>query len=188
MAVVLDRQTNLRTRIVLIAMTMVGLGAVAATVRSTFSVDVTSAGSVGDFFAGQAQTAQLFDTGSAVLNAPFPLRLLSLLLRPFFIDARGVLGLIASVENLLMAAMFVTFAAKFRLFKACFKQVLFFRYATIFAVLVLLLLAVVYYNVGLGLRQRTMAFPALLALFVAMRALLAQQQRTAEAPSERVAA
>jgi hypothetical protein len=41
---------------------------------------------------------------------------------------------------------------------------------------VILLLAVVYYNVGLGLRQRTMMLPTLLSMYVAMSAVLAQHK------------
>lgn len=175
-ALVFDKRNSLRIRVALAATAAVGLAVVAGTLRSTFSVDVTSAGSVSEFFANQAETAQLFDTGSAVLNASFPVRLGSLLLRPFFIDAKGALGLLASFENLLMAAMLITFVSKFELFRNCFRQLLFFRYATIFSAVVILLLALIYYNVGLGLRQRTMAFPTLLVMFVTMLALLAQRR------------
>ncbi|MEO6361149.1 MAG: hypothetical protein ABIO43_11350 [Sphingomicrobium sp.] len=177
-ALVLDKRNSMRVRVALIATVVFGLAAVAGTLRSTFSVDVTSAGSVSDFFATQAQTAQLFDTGSAVLNASFPVRLVSLLVRPFFLDAGSALGLLASFENLLVATMLITFVAKFKLFRDSFQRVLFFRYAAIFSAIVLLLLAMVYYNVGLGLRQRTMAFPTLLVMFVTMWALLAKMRPT----------
>ena len=63
-----------------------------------------------------------------------------------------------------------------------FKNVVFLRYATTFALLVMILLAVVYYNVGLGLRQRTMFLPGLLCLFVAARLMTQfRAQRPVEA-------
>jgi ABC-type polysaccharide transport system permease subunit len=62
-------------------------------------------------------------------------------------------------------------AIRYRETAALVRQVFFLRYALIFAVILAAMLAAVYYNVGLGLRQRTMYIPPLIALFVAITAV-----------------
>jgi predicted benzoate:H+ symporter BenE len=108
---------------------------------------------------------------TGVLNASFPVRLFSLLFRPLFLDASGTPALVASAENaifLLLVGTLVLHAGKvFRMARA----VTYVRYALAFALMVALLLTITYYNVGLGLRQKTMFVPAILVMFVTYRAL-----------------
>ena len=179
LALVIDRSIKTNIRLTLVALALVGLTIVAGTLRTTFAVDITSADSVGTFFTAQSEMAQQFTEGSAVLDASYPVRLISLLFRPFFLDVlgTGTLGLIASFENLMMAILFVTFAANGRNLYRLSRQVLYIRYALIFSIALIILLSLVYYNVGLGLRQRPMVFPALLSMFVTIRALIAQSRR-----------
>jgi hypothetical protein len=37
--------------------------------------------------------------GRTSVDAPFPIRVLSLLFRPFFFDANDILGIVVSIEN-----------------------------------------------------------------------------------------
>lgn len=175
-ALFLEHRSKLHVRVGLGAIVLAAVAAVAISVRTTFAVDVTSAESIGEFVSSQTEISKQFDTGTAVLNASFPVRLLSLLFRPFFLDAGGAMGIVASLENVLMIVVLVTFARNLALFRRTFSEVLFFRYATIYSAAIILLLAVVYYNVGLGLRQRTMMLPALLSMFVALCALLGRRR------------
>jgi multisubunit Na+/H+ antiporter MnhG subunit len=97
-----------------------------------------------------------------------------LMFRPFFIDANGVFALVASLENAILAAMLLYVLRNFNDALQLFRSVFFLKFVIIFASVLALLLAAVYYNVGLGLRQRTMYVPALLCFFVS---LLAYRQR-----------
>ena len=47
------------------------------------------------------------------------------------------------------------------------RQVFFIRFALVFSIIITLTLALVYYNVGLGLRQKMMIMPGLLVFFAA---------------------
>jgi hypothetical protein len=60
------------------------------------------------------------------------------------------------------------------------RQVFFLRFALVFAGTLALLLSMVYYNVGLGLRQKVMFMPALLTFFVALVAV--RRVKTRQAP------
>jgi hypothetical protein len=51
------------------------------------------------------------------------------------------------------------------------QAALFARFAILFFILLVILLALVNYNVGLGLRQKMMTMPALLVFFAAMVAV-----------------
>ena len=55
------------------------------------------------------------------------------------------------------------------------REVYFARFSLFFTCILFVMLSLLYYNVGLGLRQRAMAFPALFSLFVAQ--YLVQRQR-----------
>jgi hypothetical protein len=127
--------------------------------------------------------------GNTSLNtASFPMRLLSLLFRPFFVDARNMLGIVASVENLFILLMFFYFLFRWREVIDLYRKVFFIRFSAVLTLSLILLLAIVNYNVGLGLRERTMFLPPLLSIFVAVwafrqRMKLAQQPgRVAPAP------
>ena len=180
LALVIDSNIKTSVRISLVALALVGLTIVAGTLRTTFAVDVTSAESVGTFFSAQSEIAQQFTEGSAVLDASYPVRLFSLLFRPFFLDMldSGGLGLIASIENLMMAILFITFAVNAGNLYRLSRQFFYVRYALFFSFALIVLLSLVYYNVGLGLRQRTMVFPALLCMYVTIRAHVARSRRT----------
>jgi hypothetical protein len=164
---------------------IMALGVIAGTVQQSFGVDVTSAESVGGFFERQSRTAQQFDTGTSVIGASYPVRLLSLLFRPFFFDANSLLSLLASLENVFTVAFAIVLFRRRRDVVMLYRQVFFIRFATMFALMLTLLLAYVYYNVGLGLRQRTMILPGLLACFGAILAV--QHARLNPAPGLRAA-
>ena len=108
------------------------------------------------------------------------IKLVSLLYRPFFVDAGGVFGLVASIQNIFMLYATYILLAEWRTWRAMFRQSLPVRFATCFFAAMVLMLVVMYYNVGLGLRQREMFTPALYLLFAAVylvrNARFAQEQ------------
>jgi hypothetical protein len=57
-----------------------------------------------------------------------------------------------------------------------FKTNIYSKYSYFFTFILTLLLAIVYYNVGLGLRQRVMVYPTLLPIFVIAWAIYASRR------------
>jgi hypothetical protein len=162
-AAILGRGASGGRKIGLLVVAIVGVFLVAGPVRSTFGVDVSSADSITAFFDRQSKVVEEWGT---LAGASFPERLFSLLFRPFFFDANGALGLVASAENVVFLLGFVYILTRRRDLFQLAKNILFVRFALVFAVALLLSLTLAYYNVGLGLRQRVMAYPMLFSMFV----------------------
>ena len=176
----IDPRNSVGTKLVLLLAAFAAVVAVLGTVENTFRVDVTSAESVSDFFQYQSEISAQDEGGSAVVGASYPVRIFSLLFRPLFVDANGAFGLIASLENLFLMFILFQMLRNFGSVKKLVRSVFFVRFGSIFAVVLILLLGFVYYNVGLGLRQKVMFMPGLLTLFVAVLAVKhAKAARTA---------
>lgn len=167
----IDPRNSVGTKLVLLLAAFAALVPVLGTVENTFRVDVTSAESVSDFFQYQSEISAQDEGGSAVVGASYPVRIFSLLFRPLFVDANGAFGLIASLENLFLMFILFQILRNFGSVKKLVRSVFFIRFGSIFAVVLILLLGFVYYNVGLGLRQKVMFMPGLLTLFVAVLAV-----------------
>lgn len=181
---VFDRATRFRWRIVLMVAAVGGLVAAVATIQSTFAVDVTNADSVGDFLAGfERVTSDRYDAGNTAVYGSYPVRLFSLLFRPMFIDASGAMGYIASLENLVLLVVIATLLFRMRTTARLTRSVTFFRFALLLTIGIAAVLALLYYNIGLGLRQKTMFVPALLVMFVALRAVRAAGAAPLVAPA-----
>ena len=176
----IDPRNSVGTKLVLLLAAFAAVVPVLGTVDNTFRVDVTSAESVSDFFQYQSEISAQDEGGSAVVGASYPVRIFSLLFRPLFVDANGAFGLIASLENLFLMFILFQMLRNFGSVKKLVRSVFFVRFGSIFAVVLILLLGFVYYNVGLGLRQKVMFMPGLLTLFVAVLAVKhAKAARTA---------
>ena len=176
----IDPRNSVGTKLVLLLAAFAAVVPVLGTVENTFRVDVTSAESVSDFFQYQSEISAQDEGGSAVVGASYPVRIFSLLFRPLFVDANGAFGLIASLENLFLMFILFQMLRNFGSVKKLVRSVFFVRFGSIFAVVLILLLGFVYYNVGLGLRQKVMFMPGLLTLFVAVLAVKhAKAARTA---------
>jgi hypothetical protein len=166
-AIIFEKRATIQVKIFLIAVTAIGGYLVASTVQASFGVNLGSADSVAEFFEEQSEVTAFIEGGSAVTSAPYPIRLMSLLFRPMFIDAQGMFGYIASAENIVMLIVIGMLIYGFRESYTLARNVFFLRFSLIFAIGLIVLLSIVYYNVGLGLRQRIMFMPALLTFFVA---------------------
>ncbi len=171
LAAMLDPKAKGYVKVVLLAVSLVGAAMVARTIESAFLIDVTSAESVGNFLNRQSAVTETLGGGTAVVGASFPVRVLSLLFRPMFIDAQGAFGLIASFENVFLLFVIGTVLYRMRDTARIARNVFFLRYALIFSFALIMLLSLLYYNVGLGLRQKMMVLPGLLTFFAALRAL-----------------
>jgi hypothetical protein len=171
-----DRGTTVPVRILLALAALAGTAFSIASVWSTFQIDLTNADTVSEALAGRGREALAESDagGNTSVNVGYPLRVLSLLFRPFFVDANGALGLVVSLENLLLVPIVFQLMLHGKTLLKLARNVPFVRYAVVSSVVTLLVLSIGYYNVGLGIRQKaTMILPGLLIAFVALRAVLA---------------
>jgi hypothetical protein len=172
MTVLLGRKTSLLTRIALFVVVLAGIGSVAGLVQNSFyGLNLSSTDSVTEFIETKSSVSVESGGDLSIINAPFPVKLVSLLFRPFFIDATGLLGYIASLENVVLLIVICTLVWRFGTGLAVARAALFARFCALFFVLLTILLAMVNYNVGLGLRQKMMMMPALLVFLAAMLAV-----------------
>ena len=177
-AIAFDKRTPPLVKVALSIVSLVGFVAVAGTIRSAFQIDVTSAESVTDFLSSYSRTTQGVTGSTAANYDSFLVRVFSLLFRPLFFDASGILGIIASFENLFLVYLVYTIVSRYRWTIALFKGLLVIRFAVLFAIALTLLLSLMYYNVGLGLRQKLMMMPAYFTVFAAVLAT-ARRRRAA---------
>ena len=180
MALVAGRGVPTAARFVLVMAAIVSSGYLFATLQAELRVDLSSVGSIATYIENQT-TAATRGVDNTLATASFPVKLFSLLYRPLFIDAGSLFGLIASFQNLVMIGITIFLMRNFGLWMELFRGSLAIRFATIHFVALYLMLGFMYYNVGLGLRQREMATPALL-IVVATVLIVRQLRRNAQAP------
>lgn len=169
-------------RIALFVVAVAGTGLAATTLESAYAIDITSAESISRQFERVDNVLQSEDAGTTAVSGPFVVRLLSLMFRPLFFDAFESFGLIASFESLFLIWMVLLLLVRSRDVFQVFRNVLFARYALIYAFGLTLFLAISYWNVGLGLRQKwTMLVPMYLVLLVTVLAVRRASQRSSEA-------
>lgn len=165
-AAILDVRSSAGTKIALVGVAVVGAVIIAGTVQNTLTVDVTSAQSISEFFERQQDISHTIGGSTNVADASFAFRMFSLLFRPLFLDASGIFALVSSFENLLfifvIGFLLINWRETFRLFRSVF----FLRFALVYTVFMAILLTLVYYNVGLGVRQKMMMVPALFTFFI----------------------
>jgi hypothetical protein len=154
-------------RAILVIAAIVSSGFLFSTLQAELRVDISSVSSIASAVEQQTAAATR-GVDDSLARSSFVIKLLSLLYRPFFIDAGSAFGLIASVQNVAMVAITILFMRNFRLWIELFRGSLPIRFATIHFVSLYLMLAIMYYNVGLGLRQREMATPSLLTVVAAV--------------------
>jgi len=175
LSILVDRRTNTFIKAGIIAVVLAGAGTLVAGVESTFSLDVTNQDEVGDFFSREVSEESGADL--ALVQGSFLVKYLSLLFRPFFYDAEGAMAYIASLENAVILAMVVyILRASGTVYRLAF-HVMYARFAVIFFVGLSILLALVNFNIGLGLRQKMMLMPSLLALLASVAALKAAAKK-----------
>jgi len=165
----LDRRVRASVRLPLLAIAAVGATWIFATAQQTLSLDEISPESIDEFLASrQDYGMSTGEEGASIVSLPFPLKVASLLFRPLFFDARGLFGIVVSAENLVVLGVFSVIIFRVKDASALFRSLPFFRYSCIFSGITIVLLSLVTYNVGLGLRQKFMTMPAVLVIFVSL--------------------
>lgn len=177
LTLLLGRNTSLLMRVGLGAVVLAGIGSVAGLVEGTVSgLSLSSTDSVAEFIESKSTVSEESGGDLNIIGAAFPVKLFSLLFRPFFIDANGVFGYVASLENVVLLVVIFTLVRRFKTALGVARSAMFARFALLFFVMLTFLLAMVNYNVGLGLRQKMMMMPALLVFFAALMAVRAVQK------------
>lgn len=170
-ALLLEKRISTGRKAFLLMLSCVGLVFLISTVQQTFNVDVVSGNSLSNFMQTRALSEATDQGGSYLGTSSLPVRLVSLLFRPFFFDAKNAMGMVASLENVGSVLLFGYFFVNFRTMRQLSKQVLFIRFSIFFAIILIAILTVLNYNVGLGSRERVMAYPPLFALLLATSAV-----------------
>jgi hypothetical protein len=147
---------------------LAGIWVATGAVESTFGLNATSIASVFDFLDEKYNSFVTIAGATSVGDAPYPVRVLSLLFRPFFVDAQGAMGFIASLENVGVAFLVLYFLVRAREVVYLSRRVPFVRFVLLFAFILLFLLSLIYYNVGMGLRERVMSYPMIFSALVAI--------------------
>jgi hypothetical protein len=174
---------SLGAKIAFMAVALAGIALTSGAVQSSFGVNPTDPSSVSAWLEQQNAVFATLGGTTSLGNASYPMRVVSLLFRPLFIDAQGILGIIASFENLGAVAFFLYALSNFRDVAHLARRVPFVRFVLIFAFVLLFSMTLVYYNVGLGLRQRVMAYPMIFAVMVSLWSM--RHKRSLESgPSE----
>jgi hypothetical protein len=165
-----DARIRLVLKVPIALVAIAGAVYILTAVEQSFKMAAFDPEAIGDFLATKQSYGLRTDTGSMILSLPFPLRVLSLLFRPFFLDANGIFGIIVSFENLALLIIFGTLIVRLPTLLRLSVSVIHVRYCLVFAATLIVLLSLVIYNVGLGLRQKYMVMPAILLLFVTLSA------------------
>jgi hypothetical protein len=188
LAVLIDKKTRLIIKVPLFLAGVAVTTFAIISLRSTFGIDVTNVDVFSDVLAGREALVTTEDAGRSVVSGSFPYLLFSLLFRPFFFDAPGMLGYAASIENLILMVVIVILVFHARSVFTLYRRVPFVRFVLVATVVITLVLTFGYYNVGLGIRQKaTMILPGVLVLLVTTLAYV-RAQRTAQDPAPVVVA
>lgn len=126
--------------------------------------DASSIADVNNYF--ELRQGYNLGGGSSVdiASMSVPMRLVTYLFRPFFFDAGGMLGLVISVENTLLAAV-ILYAITMRLGGRRSQLDLFpFIFFVVFSTVSWLVLANTTANLGIAIRQKWMFLPMMLVL------------------------
>jgi hypothetical protein len=178
LALVAGRGVSTAVRMLLVGAAGVASVFLFGTLQAELQIDLTSIDSVASFVEQQTDSATR-GVDQTLQQAAFPVKLFSLLYRPLFFDTGGLFGLVASFQNVVMIMITVLLARHWRIWMELFRGSFAIRFATIHFAALFFMLAFMYYNVGLGLRQREMATPALLITFSAVWMVAQLRSRTA---------
>jgi hypothetical protein len=149
-------------------------------------VDFGEAGAVREFVQYQQNLGGALGSGRDISSLPFPLKVFTLLFRPLFFDAPGVMGLVASFENVVLLLIFGWTLLQWRILMSLVFRVYHITFCAVFSSTLIVGLAMINYNLGLGQRQKMMVMPAVLLIFASVylyRRYLAQQPQAALAQS-----
>ena len=172
-------------RVMMIPMAGVGLIVTLVVSGSQLGLDFSSAGSVSEFIEYQQGMAEELGSGRDITSLPFPLKVATLLFRPLFFDASGMMGLVASAENVVFLFIFGSLAYYWRTLLLLVRRVYYIIFCVVFSSTLIVGLSLINYNLGLGQRQKMMVMPAVLMMYASV--YLYRRYLTAVAAAQRQA-
>jgi hypothetical protein len=155
-------------RMLMIPLAGVGLVVTLVVSGSQLGLDFSSAGSVTEFIEYQQGMATELGSGRDITSLPFPLKVFTLLFRPLFLDASGVMGLVASAENVVFLFVFGSLAFYWRTLLTLLRRVYYMIFCAVFSSTLIVGLSLINYNLGLGQRQKMMVMPAVLLMYASV--------------------
>jgi hypothetical protein len=184
-ALFFNKRVPPRVKLFLSPIAAIGLVVLVGKAATSLGISV-DADSVTGFVEGQQQLGDRFGSGANLADLPLPLKVLSLLYRPFWFDAQGMTQYAASLENSVLLWFTVYLVYHWKLMLHLARNVFFVTYFLAFDALLVVSLAMVSYNIGMGQRMKMMAVPGILilygTLYIYKRALASRPAMVAEPP------
>lgn len=176
-AALVGRRTKLWVKALLLAGIAAGAYVIGSNFESTFHFDARNPDALSDYMSAVGAMGEGSGGDALIMQASLPLKALFLWFRPFFVDAENIMGYVASLENLALLIIIGFLTLNFRSVRSLFFKVPYMRFAIVMFAAVTVMLALVNYNVGLGLRQKMMVMPCLLVIFATLLAMRAGQSK-----------
>lgn len=168
-AAVFTSSLKIHFKLSLLVLGSILLAVLLPTVQERFSIDELNLDAIADFVSARHEIGLRRSSSVDIVSLPLPLKMASLMFQPFFFDAEGLLAYIASVENLILLLIILyllyrvgdVFAAAMSNFVVMF--------CILYSGSIIVGLSLVHYNIGLGLRQKIMALPGIIILYLSVR-------------------
>ena len=161
------RQIGVLAKLLLGPIAIVGLTYAVFRAQENLGVG-TGVEAVSEFIEGQQELGAEFGSGANIQSLPYPMKVFTLLFRPLFIDAEGMMAQLASIENVVLMYVFGYITYNWRIVIRLFRSVGLITYCVTFSSVLIMMLAFVNYNLGLGQRQKMMAIPAVVMIYGAI--------------------
>ncbi len=178
LALLWGRGLAIRWRIVITVVSVMAFFILLPRITDFVGLEELSTQSVGDFL--HKRQGYNLEGGSSVdiRGYNLPLKIFTFLYRPLFFDAKGLLWLLVSVENVIY--LFFTFSSVSKhLWSVLWKYPIsfFMRFNFFFFTIGTMLFSMSISNIGIAIRQKTMLIPSFTILVIAVFALKEYQAK-----------
>ncbi|WP_114952851.1 hypothetical protein [Sphingosinicella terrae] len=167
-ALLLSKRADTKVRLMLAPIAAAGLVVFIGRAAASMNMTEVSVTSVTSFVETQQGFSEDYGSGAQLNTLPLPMKIFTLMFRPFWYDAEGLMGYAASAENTVLMAFVLYLLYNWKTVLYLFRHVFFVVYCATFSSMVIFSLALISYNVGLGQRMKMMAIPPALLLLAAV--------------------
>mgnify|MGYP001277785983 CR=1 FL=1 len=117
-----------------------------------------------EFMTKQAGAYTIGGSYVNILEYPFPLKIVTFLYRPLFIDANNAMMLAASCENIIYLGLSIFAVHRYSLSFLFKRKSLFYTVNLIFLIMFIFIFSLIIVNMGLANRMKIMIVPSLLSV------------------------
>jgi len=179
LALLWGRGLTLRWRILITVLSISAIVVILPRITDFVGIEEISTESVSSYL--QKRQGYNLEGGSSVdiRSYNLPLKIFTFLFRPFFVDARGLLGMLVSIENVIY--IFFAFLSTSRnLWSLLWKYRIsfFMRFNFFFFIVGVMLFSLSISNMGIAIRQKTMLLPSFMILVISVIALKEYQSKS----------